>query len=76
MLPDSDSAAGQNAQIELRVLKCFEFVSHLRRASVVVGRSGFSGGDIYVKGAPECMTDICRPDSCEFSKAFNPVYGC
>ena len=41
-------------------------MSQLRRASVVVGQSGFSGGDIYVKGAPECMTDICRQDSCEF----------
>ncbi|KAL9065242.1 MAG: hypothetical protein Q9161_008364 [Pseudevernia consocians] len=52
-----------NAQIELGILKSFEFVSQLRRASVVVGQSGSSGGDIYVKGAPECMTDICRQDS-------------
>lgn len=41
-------------------------MSQLRRASVVVGQSGFSGGDIYVKGAPECMTEICRQDSREF----------
>ena len=65
-MPSSDSLAGQNTQIELGILKSFEFVPQLRRASVVVGRSGFSGGDIYVKGAPECMTDICRQDSCEF----------
>lgn len=65
MLPSSDSMAWQSAQIELGVLKSFEFVSQLRRASVVVGRSGLPGGDIYVKGAPECMTDICRRDSCE-----------
>lgn len=66
ILRSSDSPLGQNAQIELGILKSFEFVSQLRRASVVVGQSGFPGGDIYVKGAPECMTDICRQDSCEF----------
>ena len=49
--------------IELGTLKSFEFVSQLRRASVVVGQSGFSGGDVYVKGAPESMRGICYPDS-------------
>lgn len=66
MLPNSDSPTGKFAQIELGILKSFEFVPQLRRASVVVGRSGFSDGDIYVKGAPECMTEICRQDSCQF----------
>lgn len=32
---------------------------------MVVGQSGTSSGDVYVKGAPECMRDICHPDSCE-----------
>ena len=64
------SLAKQNAQIELGILKSFEFISQLRRASVVVGQSGFSGGDIYVKGAPECMVDICRQDSCRSSFAY------
>ena len=64
MLRDSDLPRRQNAQIELLILKSFDFVSQLRRASVVVGQSGFSGGNIYVKGAPECMADICRQDSC------------
>ena len=54
-----------NVPIELGTLKSFEFVSQLRRASVVVGRSGFPGGDIYVKGAPECMREICDPSTCE-----------
>jgi len=47
-------------------LKTFEFVSQLRRASVIVRQTGDSGGDIYVKGAPECMKDICNPESCKF----------
>ncbi len=73
MLPYLDSPAMQNGQIELGILKSFEFVSQLRRASVIVGRSGFPGGDVYVKGAPECMTDICRHDSCEFLKPAKPL---
>ena len=30
---------------------------------MVVRSFGARGGDIYVKGAPECMKEICRPDS-------------
>lgn len=49
--------------IELGILKQFEFVSHLRRASVIVRQFGEKSGDVYVKGAPEAMKDICRADS-------------
>ncbi|MCJ1461071.1 hypothetical protein MMC28_011453, partial [Mycoblastus sanguinarius] len=60
---DGSYDCSENAPIELGNLKSFEFVSQLRRASVVVGQSGSSGGDVYVKGAPECMRDICHSDS-------------
>ncbi|KAL7625454.1 hypothetical protein AAE478_004674 [Parahypoxylon ruwenzoriense] len=53
----------QNAPIELGVLRSFEFVSQLRRASVIVRAFGQQSANIYVKGAPECMRDICRPGS-------------
>jgi cation-transporting ATPase 13A2 len=49
--------------IELGTLKSFEFASQLRRASVVVGQSGSFDRDVYVKGAPECMREICHSDS-------------
>ncbi|KAJ5033498.1 uncharacterized protein L3040_008613 [Drepanopeziza brunnea f. sp. 'multigermtubi'] len=51
------------APIELGVLKTFDFVSQLRRASVIVRKFGTPGCDIYVKGAPECMKDICKPEN-------------
>lgn len=51
--------------MELGVLKSFEFDSHLRRTSVVVKRYKAAVGDVFVKGAPECMKDICVPESCE-----------
>ncbi|KAI1002226.1 putative cation-transporting ATPase [Podosphaera aphanis] len=48
---------------ELGVLRSFDFVSQLRRASVVVRSLGSPGCEIYVKGAPECMKDICTSKS-------------
>lgn len=52
--------------MELGVLKSFEFVSQLRRASVIVRQFGGKSGDIFVKGAPEAMREICQPDSCKY----------
>ncbi|KAH8167765.1 hypothetical protein CIB48_g488 [Xylaria polymorpha] len=65
-LYDTDEYAninGTNVPLELGVLRSFEFVSQLRRASVIVRGFGQHQGDIYVKGAPECMRDICQPES-------------
>jgi cation-transporting ATPase 13A2 len=62
-LDDIEQSNSLTEAIELGVLKSFEFVSQLRRASVVVRKFGSQGGDIYVKGAPECMKDICREES-------------
>ena len=56
-------ASTVNVPVELGTLKAFEFVSQLRRACVVVGQSGSTGGDVYVKGAPESMREICNPSS-------------
>ncbi|QRV79634.1 cation transport ATPase [Ceratobasidium sp. AG-Ba] len=49
--------------LELGVIRTFEFVSALRRMSVVVKRLKSTSMEIYVKGAPEVMGDICDPDS-------------
>ncbi|RLL97324.1 hypothetical protein CFD26_102194 [Aspergillus turcosus] len=53
----------QTAPIELGVLRNFEFVSELRRASVVVRQFGDGGASFFVKGAPESLKTICLPDS-------------
>lgn len=60
---DEDPNKPNRRPTELGILKSFEFVSQLRRASVIVRQFGSPSGDIYVKGAPECMKDICRPQS-------------
>ncbi|KAI7165919.1 hypothetical protein KC352_g26022 [Hortaea werneckii] len=62
-LDEGQDSPNSRRPIELGVLKSFEFVSQLRRASVVVRQFGEKSGDVYVKGAPEAMKDICRPDS-------------
>ncbi|ATY66433.1 ATPase type 13A2 [Cordyceps militaris] len=57
------TAKPPDGQLELGVLKSFEFLSQLRRASVVVRQFGKKSGDIFVKGAPEAMREICDPES-------------
>ncbi|KAK3297543.1 uncharacterized protein B0H64DRAFT_339399 [Chaetomium fimeti] len=65
--PPTTNGVGQgtseNVPLELGVEKSFEFVSQLRRASVIVRTFGRPSGDIYVKGAPESMREICRPET-------------
>lgn len=53
--------------LELGVVRMFEFVSALRRMSVVVKRLKSTSMEVYVKGAPEVMVDICDRDSCVYS---------
>ncbi|PYH72443.1 putative P-type ATPase [Aspergillus vadensis CBS 113365] len=51
------------APLELGILRAFEFVSHLRRASVIVRQYGDTGASTFVKGAPESVKAICLPSS-------------
>jgi cation-transporting ATPase 13A2 len=51
--------------LELGVIRTFEFASALRRMSVVVKRLKSSSMEVYVKGAPEVMAEICERESCE-----------
>ena len=53
--------------LEFGVIRTFEFVSQLRRMSVIVKRLRSTSMEIYVKGAPEVMADICDGDSCTCS---------
>ncbi|RIA92920.1 hypothetical protein C1645_819991 [Glomus cerebriforme] len=49
--------------LELGIIRTFEFVSSLRRMSVLVKRLRSPTMEVYVKGAPEVMREICRPDT-------------
>ncbi|CAI4210203.1 unnamed protein product [Parascedosporium putredinis] len=50
--------------LELGILRSFEFVPQLRRTSVVVRHFGKPSGDVYTKGAPESLKEICTAKSC------------
>jgi len=58
-----DQHSDNPTAVELGVLRSFEFVSHLRRASVIVRQRGDPGANVFVKGAPEALKDICTPSS-------------
>ncbi|KIM40199.1 hypothetical protein M413DRAFT_19398 [Hebeloma cylindrosporum] len=63
-LEDALKGASRHAHfLELGVIRSFDFVSALRRMSVIVKRLKSSSMEIYVKGAPEVMADICDKSS-------------
>ena len=56
--------SGRHAHfLELGVLRTFEFVSSLRRMSVIVKRLKSQSMEVFVKGAPEVMAEICDEDT-------------
>ncbi|KAL4080351.1 hypothetical protein V8B97DRAFT_2020959 [Scleroderma yunnanense] len=63
-LEDALKSNGKHAHfLELGVIRTFEFVSSLRRMSVVVKRLKSSSMEVYAKGAPEVMAEICERSS-------------
>lgn len=50
--------------LELGVIRTFDFVSSLRRMSVLVKKLKSQSVEVYVKGAPEVMTEICDKSTC------------
>ncbi|KAL4985673.1 hypothetical protein BDW68DRAFT_164681 [Aspergillus falconensis] len=60
---NGDARNTMNGTVELGILRSFEFVSQLRRASVIVRQFGDNGATVFVKGAPESVKDICLPES-------------
>ncbi|TBU30250.1 P-type ATPase [Dichomitus squalens] len=59
-IEDALKGAGRHAHfLELGVIRTFEFVSALRRMSVIVKRLKSTSMEVYVKGAPEVMAEIC-----------------
>ncbi|KAF8967867.1 P-type ATPase [Flammula alnicola] len=63
-LEDALKGASKHAHfLELGVIRAFDFVSALRRMSVIVKRLKSNSMEIYVKGAPEVMAEICDKSS-------------
>ena len=63
-LEDALRAGKKHAHfLELGVIRTFDFVSSLRRMSVLVKKLKSQTIEAYVKGAPEVMLDICTKES-------------
>jgi magnesium-transporting ATPase (P-type) len=45
------------------VIRTFDFVSSLRRMSVLVKKLKSQTVEVYVKGAPEALVEICDKDT-------------
>ena len=59
--PGSQSEAPED--VEFGVIRQFEFVSALRRMSVIVKRLHSDSMELFVKGAPESLIDICARET-------------
>ncbi|EEB08701.1 P-type ATPase P5 type [Schizosaccharomyces japonicus yFS275] len=59
----SDYSSMAESDLEFGLIKTFEFVSNLRRMSVIVKHGSAKQFSVYVKGAPEIMPSVCKPDS-------------
>ncbi|KAI8077803.1 P-type ATPase-like protein [Halteromyces radiatus] len=57
------SETSPTTPIEFGIIHSFEFVSSLRRMSVIVRQLANTYMEVFVKGAPEVMMDICTPES-------------
>ncbi|WWC62526.1 uncharacterized protein I303_105122 [Kwoniella dejecticola CBS 10117] len=63
-MEDALKAGNKHAHfLELGVIRTYDFVSALRRMSVIVKRLKSTCMEVYVKGAPEVMPDICDPST-------------
>lgn len=60
---EADALPDAEPFLELGVIRTFDFVSALRRMSVVVKQLRSPTMEVYVKGAPEALVDICDKSS-------------
>ena len=74
LLQPMTNSSVQRSPIELGVLKSFEFVSQLRRASVIVRKFGSPGCDIYVKGVRDVHERHMRPRAVSIILSTFPIF--
>ncbi|KAI3637529.1 hypothetical protein MIR68_004178 [Amoeboaphelidium protococcarum] len=56
-------SASDMDSVEMAIIKEFEFVSSLRRMSVIVKKLHDKSVKVYCKGAPEVLISLCTPES-------------
>ena len=54
------------SNLEIAVLKAYPFDSAVQRLTVITKKKGSPQFDVYVKGAPEKVASLCKPETSEF----------
>ena len=71
--PPQDTANNgyYNGETNIEVIKRFEFVAKLQRMSTVVKDPQENKQRVYVKGSPEVLSTLCKPETVpkDFAKA-------
>ena len=53
------------SNLEIALLKTYPFDSAVQRMTVVSKKKGAAHFDMYVKGAPEKVAGLCKPETSE-----------
>ncbi|KAJ2522318.1 hypothetical protein GGI11_001763 [Coemansia sp. RSA 2049] len=65
--PNSDrftlDETGSTSVYELGIIRTFDFSASLRRQAVIAKRLGARYNEVYVKGAPEAIRELCYSDT-------------
>ena len=61
-MPQRDHAP---SNLEIALLKTYPFDSAVQRMTVVSKKKGAAHFDMYVKGAPEKVAGLCKPETSE-----------
>ena len=60
---DVDEEKEINSHYEIGIVKCFDFSSQLQRMSVITKNSNDKYFKVFVKGSPEKIKELCKPES-------------
>ncbi|KAM3583639.1 hypothetical protein VKS41_003612 [Umbelopsis sp. WA50703] len=63
MVLSANELQSNSEVMELGIIHSFEFVSSLRRMSVIVRHLSKPYMEVFVKGAPEVMSEVCLPET-------------
>ena len=54
------------SNLEIAVLKAYPFDSAVQRFTVITKKKGSPQLDVYVKGAPEKVASLCKPETSRY----------
>ncbi len=74
--PKGRAGSGASSNLEIALLKTYPFDSAVQRMTVITRKKGSPHFDVFVKGAPEKVASLCKPESsklCGVDKSVLPM---